>query len=98
MGGNRMLEPYGREASRLVLEGASPEQIDAALYELGMAMGFCSMIDLAGNDISYLTRQERPEMFAHDPTYAAVATELYHKGHFGQKAGREILEREKRKR
>jgi len=86
--GNRMLEPYGREASRLVLEGASPEQIDAALYEFGMAMGFCSMIDLAGNDISYLTRQERPEMFAHDPTYAAVATELYHKGHFGQKAGR----------
>ncbi|WP_317931091.1 3-hydroxyacyl-CoA dehydrogenase NAD-binding domain-containing protein [Halioxenophilus sp. WMMB6] len=85
--GNRMLEPYGREASRLVLEGASPEQIDRVLYDYGLAMGFCSMIDLAGNDISYLTRQERPELFEHDPSYAAIANVLYHKGHYGQKSG-----------
>ena len=29
--GNRMMDPYGREAERMVLEGATPEQVDGAL-------------------------------------------------------------------
>jgi len=86
--GNRMLEPYGREGLRLVLEGATPEQIDRVLTEFGLAMGFCSMIDLAGNDISYLTRQAHPEVTQGDPSYGAVVDRLYHLGHFGQKTGR----------
>jgi 3-hydroxyacyl-CoA dehydrogenase len=82
-----MLEPYGREALRLLLEGATPEQIDRVLTEFGFAMGFCSMIDLAGNDISYLTRQAHPEVTQGDPSYGALVDSLYELGHYGQKTG-----------
>ncbi|MFM0088817.1 3-hydroxyacyl-CoA dehydrogenase NAD-binding domain-containing protein [Paraburkholderia sediminicola] len=49
--GNRMLEPYLRETEALLLEGATPSQIDAALEAFGMAMGPCRMMDLAGVDV-----------------------------------------------
>jgi len=87
--GNRVLEPYGREAARLVLEGATPSQIDNVLYDFGMAMGYCSMIDLAGIDVGYLTRQGNRETFySRDPSYAAICDKLYGLGRFGQKSGR----------
>ncbi|WP_438864401.1 3-hydroxyacyl-CoA dehydrogenase NAD-binding domain-containing protein [Neptunicella sp.] len=87
--GNRMLEPYAREASRLILEGASPEQIDNVLCQFGMAMGFPSMIDLAGIDVGYLTRQGNKQAFyARDPSYAAICDKLYELGHHGQKTAR----------
>lgn len=87
--GNRMLEPYGREAARLILEGASPAQIDKVLNDLGMAMGLPSMIDLAGTDVSYMVRQGRREAFyPRDPHYAAMLDKLYELGRYGQKTGR----------
>ena len=36
--GNRMLEPYLRECEFLLLEGATPTQIDRAIEAFGMAM------------------------------------------------------------
>lgn len=86
--GNRMLEPYGREAMRLILEGASPAQIDRVLTSFGLAMGICAMSDLAGIDIGYLTRQSRRDQISHDPSYALVADRLYEQGNLGQKSGR----------
>ncbi len=86
--GNRMLEPYGREATRLVLEGASPAQVDRVLTDFGLAMGLCAMSDLAGIDIGYLTRQSRREQIGHDPGYAIVADRLCEQGNLGQKSGR----------
>src|ERR1044072_1265563 len=56
--GNRMLGPYGREAIFLVEEGAKPQEVDAALYEFGLAMGYLSMSDLAGIDVGWRVRQE----------------------------------------
>lgn len=87
--GNRMLEPYGREAGRLALEGASPAQVDKVIYDFGLAMGPSSMGDLAGIDIGYLTRQANPDAFyGRDPAYGAVANKLYELGRLGQKTGR----------
>jgi len=87
--GNRVLEPYGREAGRLILEGASPAQVDRVLVDFGMAMGFPSMIDLAGIDVGYLTRQGNPEAsYGRDSSYSAVADKLYRLGRYGQKTGR----------
>jgi len=87
--GNRVLEPYGREAARLVLEGASPAQIDKVLYDFGLAMGLPSMIDLAGIDVGYLTRQGNKEAFyGRDPAYTAICDKLHELGRFGQKTGR----------
>ncbi len=86
--GNRMLEPYFREGSRLMLEGASPEQIDRVLVEFGMAMGIISVADLAGVDVSYRVRESRREEFAHDRSYQAIQDKLYELGRYGQKNGR----------
>jgi len=87
--GNRVLEPYGREAARLVMEGASPAQIDKVLYDFGLAMGLPSMIDLAGIDVGYLTRQGNKEAFyGRDPAYTAICDKLHELGRFGQKTGR----------
>ena len=55
--GNRMLSPYGREAALSVIEGAKPEDVDAALFNFGMPMGPMTMSDMAGLDIGYLNRQ-----------------------------------------
>ena len=49
--GNRMLYAYGREKELMLLEGATPEQIDRAMQEFGMAMGPNAVGDLAGLDI-----------------------------------------------
>src|SRR4029079_11269555 len=46
--GNRMYGPYQREAQFLLEEGATVEQVDAALVEFGMAMGPLAVGDLAG--------------------------------------------------
>ena len=87
--GNRMLEPYGREACRLILEGATAAQIDKVMYEFGMPMGLPSMIDLAGIDIGHLIRKGKSDYFYRDdPSYAAIADALYEKNRYGQKTGR----------
>ncbi|MEH6579136.1 MAG: 3-hydroxyacyl-CoA dehydrogenase NAD-binding domain-containing protein [Amphritea sp.] len=86
--GNRMLEPYAREAHRLVLEGASPAQIDGVMSQFGLAMGVLSMYDLAGIDVGYLIRESRRDAIAHDPSYNQIADKLYDLGRYGQKTGR----------
>ncbi|MDD2058558.1 3-hydroxyacyl-CoA dehydrogenase NAD-binding domain-containing protein [Pseudomonas sp. GD03860] len=96
--GNRMLEPYNREAHRLVLEGATPAQVDAVLTRLGLNMGVLSMTDLAGVDVNFLVRDARREQIAHDPSYYTVGDELYTLGRFGQKTGRGFYRYEGRER
>lgn len=86
--GNRMLEPYAREAHRLVLEGASPAQVDRVLTDFGMAMGPLSMYDLAGIDIGFLVRESRRDVISHDPSYNLIADHLYSLGRYGQKTNR----------
>jgi 3-hydroxyacyl-CoA dehydrogenase len=86
--GNRMMEPYIREAQRLVLEGAAPSQVDRVLTDFGMAMGPLAVLDLAGLDVTYRIRESRRAQIAHDLSYARMGDELYALGRFGQKTGR----------
>jgi 3-hydroxyacyl-CoA dehydrogenase len=51
--GNRMMMPRQVEATKLLLEGATPEQIDRVHVEFGMPMGPFQMADLAGVDIGW---------------------------------------------
>ncbi|MEO6579693.1 MAG: 3-hydroxyacyl-CoA dehydrogenase NAD-binding domain-containing protein [Sphingomicrobium sp.] len=51
--GNRMLMPRQVEATKLLLEGATPDQIDKVHVEFGMPMGPFQMADLAGVDIGW---------------------------------------------
>ena len=85
--GNRMLQAYGRESQLLLLEGATPWQVDAALEHWGMAMGPNAVGDLAGLDIGYRARRERRDL-PDDPRYFCVADKLAELGRLGQKTGR----------
>jgi 3-hydroxyacyl-CoA dehydrogenase len=51
--GNRMLMPRQIEATKLLIEGATPEQVDRVHVEFGMPMGPFQMADLAGVDIGW---------------------------------------------
>ena len=51
--GNRMLIPRQTQAMQLLLEGATPEQVDRVHVEFGMPMGPFQMADLAGVDIGW---------------------------------------------
>ncbi len=85
--GNRILAHYRTAADHMVLDGASPYQIDKALVEFGFAMGPYQVSDLAGLDIGYMTRQRKlADAHPRDraPTFADA---LYHKGWLGQKTG-----------
>lgn len=84
--GNRMLQEYRREAGLLVLEGATPGQVDKALYDFGMPMGVLQMGDMAGHDIAYRSRQEMsPEDY--EPKAYRVADRLVEMGRLGLKTG-----------
>ena len=85
--GNRMLYAYGRENQLMLLGGASPSQIDAALKAFGMVMGPNAVGDLAGLDVGYRVRRERKDRPA-DPRYYRVADLLVEAGRLGQKTGR----------
>ena len=84
--GNRMLQAYGRESQLLLLEGATPQQVDTALEAWGMAMGPCAVFDLAGLDIGYRARRQRRDL-PDDPRYFRVADRLVELGRLGRKSG-----------
>ncbi len=84
--GNRMYACYGREANLLLLEGASPEQIDNAMHKWGMAMGPLAVNDMSGIDIAYKARQENPNL-PDDPAYFQAANLMVEAGRLGQKTG-----------
>lgn len=86
--GNRMIETYGRESNRLILEGVSPERIDKLIYDFGMPMGPFTMGDMAGLDIGYYVRESRREFIEHDPSYCVVANRLVEQGRVGLKVGK----------
>ena len=83
--GNRMLKGYFREAQMLLLEGATPAQVDGALQRFGMAMGPLAVADLAGLDVGYKARAALPDLPDH-PAYH-VADQLVEIGRLGQKSG-----------
>lgn len=85
--GNRMLNPYGKTAQLLLLEGASPQQVDAAMEEWGMAMGPLRVFDLAGLDVGYKAREALADDEKGDPRSYRVPDLLVEAGRLGQKSG-----------
>ncbi len=79
--GNRILEKRSRAAERLLLEGALPHEVDAAVTAFGFRMGPFAMSDLAGLDIGWRSRKDFGGR-------APVADSLAEMGRFGQKTGR----------
>ncbi len=76
--GNRMLAQRQREAQKLILEGATPWDVDRVLTEFGLPMGPFAMSDLAGLDIGWSKETS---------TRSTIREILCEEGRRGQKAG-----------
>ena len=85
--GNRILAVYRTAADHMVLDGASPYQIDSALVDFGFAMGPFAVADLAGLDIGWMTRKRKAPHRHPDERVPTYADRLCEQGHFGQKTG-----------
>ena len=79
--GNRMLRQRNVATERILLEGALPEEIDAAMVDFGFPMGPLAAADLAGLDIGWRMRKA-------EGLTAPVADALCELGRFGQKTGK----------
>ncbi len=78
--GNRMLARRSEQVDRLLLEGASPQDVDHAWTNFGSKLGPCAMGDLAGLDISWRMRRATGRT-------APIADALVEAGRLGQKSG-----------
>ena len=76
--GNRMLAMRRIEADRMLLEGATPAQIDKVVFDFGFPMGPYAMSDLAGLDIGWKAETSKGE---------TVRDILCESGRRGQKNG-----------
>ncbi|WP_181296044.1 3-hydroxyacyl-CoA dehydrogenase NAD-binding domain-containing protein [Pseudomonas sp. Q2-TVG4-2] len=85
--GNRMVFQYGREAEFLLEEGATPQQVDGALRNFGMAMGPFAMRDLSGLDIGQAIRKRQRVDLPADRDFPTVSDKLCAAGMLGQKTG-----------
>src|SRR3546814_538012 len=73
-----MIGKRSQQVDRLLLEGAMPEQLDAALVRFGFPMGPLTVNDMAGLDVAQKVRQSRGQTFP-------VADAICALGRFGQK-------------
>jgi len=86
--GNRMLGGYTRQAGEIILQGATPYQVDNVILGFGMPMGPFQMNDLVGLDLGWRARKlggVKPEDV---PITARVADKLCEMERFGQKTNR----------
>jgi 3-hydroxyacyl-CoA dehydrogenase len=76
--GNRMLAQRQREAGKLIIEGATPWDVDRVLYDFGLPMGPFAMSDLAGLDIGWSKEKS---------SSSTIREILCERGRRGQKTG-----------
>ncbi len=93
--GNRMMEGYAREAEFMVLEGATPRQVDTALENWGMAMGILAVFDMAGIEVGVSVHKSNADKFPPDPNYYQADFAIYEAGRLGQKNGKGYYRYEK---
>ena len=87
--GNRILSVYRAVADHMVLQGATPFQIDTALVSFGFKMGPYAVADLAGLDIAWAERKRKQKGgLGARLAGSHIADRLCENGDFGQKSGR----------
>ena len=86
--GNRIFSAYRREAEYMVEDGASPQEIDAALEAYGFPMGPFAVFDMAGLEIAWARRKRQAATRDPAERYVIIPDRLCEAGRFGQKTGR----------
>jgi 3-hydroxyacyl-CoA dehydrogenase len=84
---NRVYADYRAQAEFLVEEGASPAEVDAALVELGFAIGPFAVADMSGLDIAWARRKRLAPNRDPEQRYVTIADRLCEAGRLGKKAG-----------
>jgi len=85
--GNRIMTFYKKAADYMMMDGASPEEIDTAMRGFGFAMGPYQVADLAGLDISWAANKRRAATRPAEERYIPIADRLCENGWFGRKTG-----------
>ncbi|KJH82226.1 3-hydroxyacyl-CoA dehydrogenase NAD-binding domain-containing protein [Stutzerimonas stutzeri] len=85
--GNRLYAAYRRQCEFMLEEGASPEQIDAALEQYGFAMGPFKVADMSGLDIAWRMRQQTAAT-RHLRRYVGIPDLLCEAGRLGRKTAK----------
>ena len=80
--GNRIFAARDQQTSRMLLEGASPQQIDDAMQHFGFPMGPFALQDMAGGiELTWRLRQQTGDV-------DEIGDALYEAGRLGQRTGR----------
>jgi 3-hydroxyacyl-CoA dehydrogenase len=85
--GNRILKAYRIVAETMLEEGASPEEVDAAMTDFGFPMGPFAVQDMAGLEIAYANRKLKPA-FSADGRQLGLVEVLVDAGRLGRKNGK----------
>lgn len=86
--GNRIMNAYRKAAEYVVLDGASPYQVDEVVTGFGFPMGPFAMGDLAGLDINWAARKRRAPTRDPRERVPRFYEMLCEGGDFGQKTGK----------
>lgn len=85
--GNRILARYREAADTVMMDGATPWEIDAAMVDFGYPMGPYEAQDLSGLDIAHANRRRQDA--TRDPArrYIRIADRMVEEGRLGKKVG-----------
>ena len=86
--GNRILAAYRRQADYLLMDGATPEQIDRAMRQFGFNMGPYEMQDMAGLQIAWANRKRLAPIRPKTERYVEIGDKLCESERFGQRSGK----------
>ncbi|MGM0563564.1 MAG: fatty acid oxidation complex subunit alpha FadJ [Pseudomonadota bacterium] len=84
----RILAPYLNEASRLLLEGFGPKELDKALQQFGYPVGPITLLDEVGIDVGTKVGPVLEAAFGERMKSPDAADRMIEKGFLGRKAGK----------
>jgi len=85
--GNRILARYREAADMVLMDGATPWEIDAAMMAFGYPMGPYAAQDLSGLDIAHANRQRQAPTRDPNRRYIPIADRMVEEGRLGRKTG-----------
>ena len=83
--GNRILARYRETADILLVDGATPYEIDEAMVAFGYPMGPYEAQDLSGLDIAYANRRRQAATRDPNRRYISIADRMVERGRLGKK-------------
>lgn len=85
--GNRILARYREAADTVLMDGATPWEIDEAMVDFGYPMGPYEAQDISGLDIAHATRRRQDATRDPNRRYIPIADRMIELGKLGRKTG-----------